>query len=160
MSTPRTIALGMGALTAPILLAIGVRDIDGSNNAVAPVALGDEEIFHQRVDYRRRIGKPGSLDEYARECGDLSPQALHEKIAQAAREVATHAAAEAAGIEQDEVVVDLVDEMMVDADLAELVDQHRRVGHCRLLQQMIEQRRLAGPEEAGEDGDRDGPALV
>jgi hypothetical protein len=36
---------------------------------------------------------------------------------------------------------------MVEADLAELVDHDSSVGHVRLLQQVLEQRRLAGPRK-------------
>ena len=135
-------------------LSIGVRHVDRGDDTIAAIALGDEEILHQRVDHRCRIGKPGSLDQHTREGRNLPPQPLHEQVAQAAREVATDTAAEAARIEQDDVVVDLVDQVVVDADLAEFIDQHGSIRHRRLLQQVIEQRRLAGTEEAGEDGDR------
>jgi len=37
---------------------------------------------------------------------------------------------------------------MIDGDIAKLVDQHRRVGQRRLPQQLVEQRRLAGSQEA------------
>ena len=45
---------------------------------------------------------------------------------------------------------------MIEADLAELVHQHGGAGQRRLAQQMVQQRGLAGAEEAGQHGDRHG----
>jgi hypothetical protein len=42
---------------------------------------------------------------------------------------------------------------VVDADLAELVDDHRRVAEGRPAQQVVEQGRLAAAEEAGQHQD-------
>jgi hypothetical protein len=46
-------------------------------------------------------------------------------------------------------------QLVVDADLAELVDDHGVLLAVRLGQNAVEQRGLAGAEVAGEDGDRD-----
>ena len=48
----------------------------------------------------------------------------------------------------------------VEADLAELIDQNQRVGQRLVLEQAVEQRRLAGAEKAGEQGQRDGQAAL
>src|SRR5258705_3576054 len=45
---------------------------------------------------------------------------------------------------------------MVDADLAEPVDQHSGVGERRVLEQPVEQRGLAGAEKAGQHRERKG----
>src|SRR5262245_56977224 len=42
---------------------------------------------------------------------------------------------------------------MIETDLAEFVDHHRRVRHRRIAQRAVEQRGLAAAQEAGEDGD-------
>jgi hypothetical protein len=42
----------------------------------------------------------------------------------------------------------------------ELVDDHGRVGELRVLEQPVQQCGLAGPEEAGDDGNGDGEHLV
>ena len=47
------------------------------------------------------------------------------------------------------------DEVVVDADLAELVDDDRIFLAVRLAEDAVEERRLAGAEIAGEDGDGD-----
>ena len=52
----------------------------------------------------------------------------------------------------DDVAVGLLDQFVVEADGAELVDDHRGGGQLRLADQVIEQRRLARAEEAGDYG--------
>src|SRR5436305_4679695 len=49
----------------------------------------------------------------------------------------------------------MLDQQMIEADLAELVDDHRRLREHFVLQQAIEQRGLAGAEKAGEHRERD-----
>src|SRR3954468_21933334 len=62
--------------------------------------------------------------------------------------------AKAPGIEQDHVVGGLRDQHVVEADLAELVDDHRGVGERGVLQRLIEERRLAAAEETSEQKNR------
>ena len=66
-------------------------------------------------------------------------------------------AAQAAGIEEHDVVLAAaVDEHVIEADLAQLVDDDCGVGERGLAQQPRQQRRLAAAQEAGEhvDGSR------
>src|SRR5262249_21547851 len=73
---------------------------------------------------------------------------------------AADGAADAAALQEHHVLVDdLLDEEVIDADLAELVDQHRRIGQVRLPEQTLQERRLAGPEKSAEQvrRDRGGP---
>src|ERR1044071_6212242 len=44
---------------------------------------------------------------------------------------------------------------MIEAGLAELVDDHGGIGERRVADQAVEQRGLAGAEEAGQHGERD-----
>ena len=71
-------------------------------------------------------------------------------------QVAAHGTAQAAALQQNHVVVDGLHQEMVEADLAELVDDHRGVGERRVAHQRVEQRCFPGAEEAGQDGERDG----
>src|SRR5262249_2240810 len=63
-------------------------------------------------------------------------------------------AADAAGAHQDGLAVDPLDQVMIDADLAELVDQDSAVGITGVGQHVAKQRRLARAEEAGDEVDR------
>ena len=49
---------------------------------------------------------------------------------------------------------------MVDADLAELVDDHRGVAEPGVADEPVQQRRLAAAEKPGDDEDRDHARLV
>ena len=148
---------GLGVLRE---LAGAVRDIDHGDDAVDAETFGDEEVFHQRVDHRRRIGQTGRLDEHAADWRDLAVQAAQEEVGQAARQVAAHRAAEAAGVEHDQLFVDFGDQVMIHRDAAEFVDQYGRVGHLRLAEEVVEQRRFAGTEKTGEQRDRDAAFTV
>ena len=61
---------------------------------------------------------------------------------------------EATRVEQHGVVVERLDQQVVEPDLAELVDQHGGARQGRVAEQVVQQRGLAGTQEAGEDGDR------
>jgi hypothetical protein len=50
--------------------------------------------------------------------------------------------------------------VVVYGDVAQFVDQDDGIGECRLSQQVIEQRRLAGPQKTGKDGHRDCPLRI
>src|SRR5262249_27438844 len=47
--------------------------------------------------------------------------------------------------------------LVVDADLAELVDDDRGLVHGRVAQQVLEERRLPAAEESGDQADRELP---
>ena len=57
---------------------------------------------------------------------------LRRRSSRVCDEIAAHRAAEAPGGEQDHAVVDRLDEQVVEADLAELVDDDDRVGERRI----------------------------
>ena len=82
----------------------------------------------------------------------IDPQ---RQIAQRPHQIAAHRAAEAAGIQQHGIAIQPLHQQVIEADFAELVDQHGGVAERRVLQQAVQQRGLAGAEEAGEHRDRD-----
>ena len=67
-------------------------------------------------------------------------------------EVAAHGAADAAVVHLEHFLVGADDEVVVDADLAELVDDDGVLLAVRLGQDAVEQRGLAGAEIAGQHG--------
>ena len=114
-----------------------------SRAALAHVLVDEEGLRH-----RRGIGEAGRLDD-----DRVEPAlALHQPLDDA-DEVAAHRAADAAVVHLEHFLVRADDEFVVDADLAELVDDDRVALAVRLAQDAVEQRRLAGAEIAGEDGD-------
>ena len=108
--------------------------------------LVDEEGLRDR----RGIGEAGRLDDDRVELA----LALHQPLDDA-DEVAAHGAADAAVVHLEHFLVGADDEFVVDADLAEFVDDHRVALAVRLAEDAVEQGRLAGAEIAGEHGDGD-----
>jgi len=99
--------------------------------------------------HRGRIGEAGGLDDDGVEFS-LAP---HQPVDDA-DEVAAHGAADAAVVHLEDFLVGAHDQLIVDADLAELVDDDGVFLTVRLGQDAVEKRRLAGAEIAGEHGDR------
>ena len=141
-------------------LAFTVRGIDGRDHAVASEAFGDEGFLHQGMDHRCRIGQAGGLDQYPRNRRDLPPRRTLEQSLERPHQIALDAAADASRVEHHQSLVDLLHQMVIDPDFAELVDQNGRSGHIGLTDDVIEQRRLAGPEEARKEDYRDTPVSV
>ena len=125
-----------------------------------PLGVGDRHdrveprrLLHVLVDEeglrdRRRIGEAGRLDD-----DRVEPAlALHQPLDDA-DQVAAHGAADAAVVHLEHFLVGADDEFVVDADLAELVDDDGVALAVRLGEDAVQQRRLAGAEIAGQHGD-------
>ena len=126
---------------------LGVGDGDDR----VELGLGLDVVVHEeRLRHRRRIGEAGGLDQDAVEAA----RPLHQPLDDA-DEVAAHGAADAAVVHLEDFLVGLDDEVVVDADLAELVDDDRVLLAVVLGEDAVEERRLAGAEVAGEHGDGD-----
>ena len=110
--------------------------------------LVDEECLR----HRRRIGEPGGLDDDGVELALAPHQAVDD-----AHEVAAHRAADAAIVHLEDFFVGADDQIVVDADFAEFVDDDGIFLAVRFGQDAVEQRRLAGPQIAGQH--RDGNLL-
>ncbi len=82
------------------------------------------------------------------------PLPLHQPV-EDADQVAAHRAADAAVVHLEHFLVGADDEVVVDADLAELVDDHGVALAVLLGEDAVEKGGLAGAEVAGEDGDGD-----
>ena len=97
------------------------------------------------------VGEAGGLDED----GVEPVLALHQP-GEDAEEIAADGAADAAIVHLEDLLVGLDDELVVHADLAELVLDDGDLLAVLLREDAVEQGGLAGAEEAGEDGDGDG----
>ena len=81
--------------------------------------------------------------------------AAAHQAADDADQVAAHRAADAAVVHLEHLLVAVHDEVVVDAEFAELVDDDRVFLAVVLAQDPVEQRGLAGAEVAGQHGDGD-----
>ena len=150
-----------GALAATALLIVGEAafgkrlGVDHGHHAIdghARLDLGPVEGAHQRL----RQGEARGLDDDV-----LGRRVAIEELLHGGDEIVRHRAADAAIGELDDIVLaaGLVaagfEDLAVDADIAELVDDERDAPPSRIGEQMADERRLAGAEEAGDDGRRD-----
>ena len=79
----------------------------------------------ERVQDRHGVGKARRLDDDAAKARDLASRRAAEQVAQLVREVAAQRAADAAAGKQHRALVDPPQQMVVDADVAELVRRSR-----------------------------------
>ena len=105
------------------------------------------QVLHG-ADHVRQLAHAGRLDEDA--VGVVRLQHFGEGLA----EIAHQAAADAAGVHLRHLDAGLLHEAAVDADLAELIlDQHQLLTRVRLADELFDQRRLAGAQKPGKNGD-------
>ena len=81
-------------------------------------------------------------------------RALHEGT-EDADQIAAHGAADAAVVHFEHFLVGIDHEVVIHAELAELVDDDGVAAAVVLGEDAVQQRGFAGAEEAGEDGDGD-----
>ena len=139
------LVLGLGRVAQPRREPLGVGD---RHHRVEPRRSPHVIVDEEGLRDRRRIGEACGLDD-----DRVEPAlALHQPLDDT-DQVAAHGAADAAVVHLEHFLVGADDEVVVDADLAEFVDDDGVFPPVRLAQDAIEQRRLAGAEIAGEHGD-------
>jgi hypothetical protein len=87
----------------------------------------EHRIGAERVEDRGRVGEPGRLDDDPEKPPDLAGIAPLDQAAEGPRQVFPHGAAETAARQFEHIPFDKVDKVMIDRDLADLVDDHRSV---------------------------------
>ena len=139
--------LASGASLSRSLEPLGVGDRDHR----VEFGLGADRLVHEEgLRHRRGVGEPRGLDDDGVELA-LAP---HQPVDDA-HQVAAHGAADAAVVHLEHFFVGVDHQLVVDADLAEFVDDDGVFLAVRLGQNAVEQRGLAGAEIAGEHGDGD-----
>lgn len=128
-----------------------VDRIHQGQHAIQRKGAQDAWLRHKGLQHRRRVGEACDLHD---DTGNLlTIRHAARQAFQGLDEVAAHSAAQAAGIQQNRFIIQSFDQQMIQADLAELVDQHGGIAHLGQSQQAVQQRGFASPEKAGEHGD-------
>ena len=128
------------------MLGVGDRDNGIEAEGGAHVVVGEEGLGDGR-----RVGEAGGLDQDA-----IEAVLALEQPAEDPDQVAAHRAADAAVVHLEELLFARDHQLVVHADLPELVFDHRQLAAVLFGEDAVEQRRLAGAEKAGEDGDGNG----
>ena len=132
-----------------------VDGVDHRDDAVEPVAHRQVGMRHRGLQHRRRVGEPGRLQDHAAEARAAVVE-ITQKLLQRVDQVAAKRAAQTTALQQDDTVPNLPNQQMVEADLAEFIDDDGGLGERRVADQAVEQRGLAGAEEAGQHRERKG----
>ena len=77
-----------------------------------------------------------------------------DQAAQGPRQILAHRAAQAAARQFQHVAFDEIEQIMIDRDLADLVDHHCGIAERRIDQPAAQQRRFAAAEKAGQQRHR------
>ena len=134
-----------GASVKPVPEPFGVRD---RHDRVELGLAADILVHEERLRHRRGVGEPGGLHD-----DGVEPALAPHQPVDDAHEIAAHGAADATIVHLEHFLVGSDDEIVVDADLAELVDDDGVPLPMRLGQDAVEQGGLAGAEVAGQHGD-------
>src|SRR5262249_52073926 len=135
------LVLRFGGVLEAFAQPFGVRDGDHGVELGAPV---DVAVGEDRLRDRRGVGEAGGLADDGVELALPAHQPVDD-----ADEVAAHGAADAAVVHLEHLFVRTDDEVVVDADLAEFVDDDGVFLAVRLGQDAVEEDGLAGAEVAG-----------
>ena len=108
-----------------------IDGVDNGDDAVEPEGVQQRRVAHDRLQHRHRIGKAGGLDHHPRQALDTAGLETVDEVGERVDELAAHRAAQAAVGKLDDAVRRLLDQQMVDGDVAELIDDDRRVGELR-----------------------------
>ena len=139
------LVLGFGRVAQALGEPFGVGN---RHHGVEPRSLFHVLVDEESLRDRRRVSEASRLDD-----DRVEPAlALHQSLDDA-DEVAAHGAADAAVVHLEHFFVSADDELVIDADLAKLVDDDRVTLAMWFAQNAVKQGRLAGAEIAGKDGD-------
>mmetsp|Transcript_107991 Transcript_107991/g.301130 ORF Transcript_107991/g.301130 Transcript_107991/m.301130 type:complete len:326 (+) Transcript_107991:493-1470(+) len=149
-------ALLVGVVFALVELLNGVFCINERDDVVDEEMLPDLGVDEEGLHYRRGVRHAGELDEHPVQRQPVRP--LRSDVEQGFHEVAANGAADAAVFEHDQllchVLMLLLHESVVDADLTDLVLDDCELLVALLREHVVEQRCLPSAEVAGEDDHR------
>ena len=147
------------ALAAPAQSLIAIDRVDHRRHAGEREALAKGRVAEQRVQDRRRLGDAGGFENDPVERRKRARFAPRQNVAERVDQVAAQGATDAAAADQDRVAAEPLIQKMIEADLADLVDDDERIGKFARSQQAIDERGFACAEKARDDVEGD-PRLL
>ncbi|MNZ90760.1 hypothetical protein D3C78_1097310 [compost metagenome] len=132
-----------------------IHGIHHRNHAVQHEILCDNGVAHDRLHDGGGIGKARGLDHHPFYRLQLTCLDTIHQFRQRIHQLATYRAAEATLRQFDDALARAFDQHVIDADIAEFIDDDRRIAHRGILEKPVEQRRFSGAEKSGDDGNRD-----
>ncbi len=131
-----------------------VYRVDEGDDARQMQGVIEHGIGTQGEQDRCRIGESGGFDNYSLEAPYFACSAPLEQAAQGTRKILADRTAQTAAGQFENASFDKVDEVVIDRDLAELIDDDSRIGQGGRDQRASQERRLAAAEKSGQHGRR------
>jgi hypothetical protein len=125
-----------------------VDRINGDNDPCNAEVVLQHRISFDGKQQRCRVGQARSLDEHTGKGGNVTSLVPVQEVLEDPHEVVPQRAADAAVAEQDCGLFETLEEVMIEANLAELIDQHRGVTGLCAGQEAPQERRFAAPQKA------------
>ena len=126
---------------------LDVLRVDEGDDAVQRKQLAHILVDEERLRDGARVGHARGLDQDA-----IEPVPPPHQATEDTDQVTPNGAANAAVVHLEQLLVAGNHQLVIDADLAELVFNHREFLPVVLGQNPVEKRGFAGTQEAGEDG--------
>ena len=139
--------LGLGRILEPVRQPLGIGDRD---DGIQFGLRADRLVHEERLRHRRRIRQTRRFHDDRVEFALAPHQAIDD-----AHEISPHGATDASVVHLEHFLVGIHHELVVDADLAEFIDDDGKFLAVRFGQDAIEKRGLSGAEIAGENRDGD-----
>ena len=118
--------------------------------------IGDGDIIDQQaLDNWCWIRKATRFNEHAGKWWHCAGNASGQKVIERRDEITAHFAAQTAGLQHHQIFIARFDELVIQTNVAELIDDDSRVGKPGLAQQACKYCRLSAAEKTGEDAERD-----
>jgi hypothetical protein len=113
-----------------------------------------------RLHHRNRIGEAGGLYHHPRKW--TNPTGLHavHQIGERIHQFAANRAAKASVRQFYNTIAGAFDQKVVNADIAEFIDDQRRIAEPWFADQPVEKRGFARPEKPGQDRNRNSARRV
>ncbi len=102
-----------------------------------PEVVPQHRVGGDGIEHRHRVGQAGRFDDDPIEGRHLMAFAPVIQIEQCLPQILAHAAAYAAVLQHDSLVIEPFQQQMIEADFAEFVDQHRAMSECRFPEQAL-----------------------
>ena len=122
-----------------------VLGVDHRYHPAEPQPRIQHRIGAERVEDRRRVGEAAGLDDDAAERPHRAGIAPLDEVAEGARHILAHRAAQAPAGQLQHRTLDEIHEVMVDRHRADLVDDDRGVGEVRRGERAAQQTRPSAP---------------
>ncbi|MCY1176084.1 hypothetical protein D9M73_163450 [compost metagenome] len=138
----------------------GVQGVDNGHHKPNMVSTSKLWIPLQSRKNRRRIRKASRFQKHSTESRDLPTISLVMQIDERLFQIPTHRTTDAPTWQQHRVGRDFLHEKIIDANLAEFIDEQSRLAHLFIGQHPLQQSSFPTAQKTGQDIDLKAHACI